>query len=127
VARGRELFGSLVSWGEVWCPGADTATALRINTDIRIDDQPLPAGAYSIFMIPDSSAAWTVIFSRSQPVWHTRYPGESQDQLRLRVMPRRGEHMETLAWYFPEVEGETATLVMHWGSTVLPMRIRVSR
>src|SRR5262245_13744253 len=27
VARGREIFGKLVRWGEVWCPGADQASS----------------------------------------------------------------------------------------------------
>ncbi|HVE35157.1 MAG TPA: DUF2911 domain-containing protein, partial [Gemmatimonadaceae bacterium] len=28
VARGRDLFGSLVAWGRVWTPSADTAARL---------------------------------------------------------------------------------------------------
>jgi hypothetical protein len=33
--------------------------------------------------------------------------------------------METLAFYFPLVSGPTATLHLHWGTTVLPLRIEV--
>ena len=123
VARGRTLFGDVVSWGRVWTPGADSATTIRVSTAVRVNGDSLPAGTYSIWMIPDSTAEWTVIFSRSQPVFHTPYPGDDYDQMRLRVMPRRGEHMETLAFYFPVVDGPSATLVMHWGTTVVPLTI----
>ena len=36
VARGRELFGALVPWGRVWCPGADTCTSIELSTDVKI-------------------------------------------------------------------------------------------
>ena len=123
VARGRTLFGDVVAWGRTWTPGADTATTIRLSTAVRVNGDSLPAGMYSIWMVPDSAAAWTVIFSRAQPVFHTPYPGEDYDQLRLRVLPRRGEHMETLAFYFPTVDGTSATLAMHWGTTVVPISI----
>ena len=35
--------------------------------------------------------------------------------------------METLAFYFPVVEGRGAELVMHWGRTVVPLQITVAR
>jgi len=123
VARGRTLFGDVVQWGRVWTPGADSATTIRFSAAVRVNGDSLPAGTYSIWMIPDSTAAWTVIFSRAQPVFHTPYPGDDYDQLRIRVTPRRGEHMETLAFYFPVVDGSSATLVMHWGTTVIPISI----
>ena len=34
VARGRTLFGALVPYRRVWCPGADNCTTLQISTDV---------------------------------------------------------------------------------------------
>ena len=124
VARGRTLFGEIVPWGRIWTPGADTATSISISTPVEIESQALPRGSYSIWMLPDSAGPWTVIFSRVTPVFHTRYPGEGQDQLRLRVAPRTGPHVESLLFSFPDVDGTDATLVMQWGTTSLPLRIR---
>ena len=123
TARGRELFGGIVGWGRTWTPGADTATTLKLSAPIRIEEHSLPAGTYSVWMIPDSTGPWTVIFSRAQPVFHIPYPGEEQDQLRLTVTPQPATAMETLAFYFSQVDGADATLAMHWGTTVVPMRI----
>jgi hypothetical protein len=33
--------------------------------------------------------------------------------------------METLAFYFPVVDGRHAELVLHWGSVVVPIEIEV--
>jgi hypothetical protein len=125
VARGRALFGNVVAWGRIWTPGADTATTISVSTPVRVEGQTLPAGTYSVWMVPDSSGPWTVIFSRAQPVFHVPYPGEGQDQLRVRAAAWQGPHMETLLWYFPDVDGPAGTLVMHWGTTGVPLHIRV--
>jgi hypothetical protein len=123
VARGRELFGKLVPFGRIWCPGADDATTVEVSTDVKVDAQDLPAGKYSIWAEPQPDQ-WTVMFSKRHAVWHTRYP-EGQDALRLQVKPRTGSHMETLAFYFPIVDGRKAELVLHWGTVVVPFAIEV--
>jgi hypothetical protein len=123
VARGRELFGHLVPYGRVWCPCADDATTIETSTDVTIEGETLPAGTYSVWTEPQPDQ-WTVIFNRNARAWHTRYPA-GQDALRVRVAPRTASHMETLAFYFPVVDGRKAELVLHWGTTVVPLRIEV--
>jgi DUF2911 family protein len=123
VARGRELFGRLVPWGRIWCPGADDATTIEVSTNVKLDGQALPAGKYSIWAEPQPDR-WTMIFNKSHAVWHTRYPA-GQDALRLQLTPRSGAHMETLAFYFPVVDGTHGDLVLHWGKVVVPMTIEV--
>lgn len=123
VARGRDLFGSLVPWGRVWCPGADDATTIEATTSVTVNGQELPKGKYSLWAEPRSDK-WIMIFNRNFAVWHTRYPA-GQDALRIESTPREGAHMETLAFYFPVVDGTKAELVLHWGKVVVPMTIDV--
>jgi DUF2911 family protein len=121
VAHGRTLFGSLVPWGRVWNPGADTATAISVSAPVLVNGARLPAGSYSLWAIPGEHE-WTFIFSRAHPVWHVPYR-DGQEALRVRAVPERGPHMETLAFYFPIVDGLTAVLRLHWGEVVVPLRI----
>lgn len=121
VARGRVLFGGIVPYGAAWNPGADEATAISFSREVRLDGRPVPAGKYSIWMIPDT-ARWTFILSRAADVFHTPYPA-GKDALRLEVTPRSGAYVETLAFYFPVVDSTRAELVMHWGRTVVPVTI----
>jgi len=124
VARGRALFGALVPYNEVWDPGADQATAIALSRDVQINAARLAAGKYSLWAIPRPDT-WTMIFSKAADVYHTPYPGEAQDALRLDVRPEQGPHMEALTFYFPTVDGKDATLRLHWGETMVPLSIRV--
>lgn len=123
VARGRELFGKLVPWGRIWNPGADAATNMALSTNVQVNGQALPAGTYSLWAEPQPDR-WTIIFSRAHPVFHTPYPA-GRDALRVEATPRPGPHMETLAFYFPVVDGKRAELVLHWGTVVVPLQIEV--
>lgn len=126
TARGRVLFPDLVKWDRVWNPGADSATRIAVSRGIEVEGRPLPAGEYTIWLIPRERAPWTLILSRAAHVFHTPYPGESHDELRVDIAPVQGDHMETLAFYFPMTLREEAELRFHWGTTVLPVRIRAA-
>jgi hypothetical protein len=60
---------------QVWNPGADQATAIAFTRDVRVNDQPLAAGKYTIWAIP-RAGAWTVIFSNAADVYHTPIPAK---------------------------------------------------
>jgi hypothetical protein len=124
VARGRELFGGIIPFGEIWNPGANDATTVAFTRDVTINGNALPAGKYSLWAIPDPNR-WTIIFNSQAEVYHTPYPGEEFDTLRLMASPRFGEHMETMAFYFAAVEKKNAELRLHWGDTYLPVDIVV--
>jgi hypothetical protein len=122
TARGRKLFGGVVAWGRVWCPGADQATTIALGRDVLVGGQRLAAGKYSIWAIPDT-AEWTLIFSRAADVFHIPYPGAAQDALRIKVRPLAGPFFETLAFYFPSADAKRALLNLHWGETIVQVPI----
>ena len=124
VARGRALFGALVPYGRVWHPGADQGTTLQTTRAIELNGKPLPAGRYSLWTVPGEKG-WTFIFSKNADAFHTSYPGEALDALRVDITPETGAHMESMAFYFPAVDGKDATLRLHWGTVVVPMSIKV--
>ena len=124
VARGRQLFGALVPWDQVWHPGANDATNITFSRDVQVQGKPLGKGKYGIWAIPRTDM-WTVIFSKDAEVWHQPYPGDAKDVLRVDCRSERGAHMETLSFYFPVVEGKDAVLRMHWGEVVVPIAISV--
>ena len=126
VARGRRLFADsgLVPFGAVWHPGADSATRIAFSHDVLVEGHAIEAGEYSVWLLPRANAPWTFILSRAAHVFHTPYPGADRDAYRFDVAPERGAHMESLAFYFPVVLRDEATLRMHWGETVLPVRIK---
>jgi len=126
VARGRVLFGdsALVKWDAIWHPGADSATRVTFSRDVKLEGRDVKAGEYTIWLIPRADKPWTLILSRAAHVFHIPYPGESSDALRVDVTPERGSHMETLAIYFPVVLRDEAVMRIHWGETIVPIRIK---
>ena len=127
VARGRALFGALVKWDSIWHPGADSATRITFDKDVTLEGKALARGDYSLWLIPRESKPWTLIFSSASRVFHSPYPGPENDVLRVDITPEKGAHMEVLAYYFPIVARDSTVLRFHWGETVLPVRIKVSR
>jgi hypothetical protein len=123
VARGRELFGKLVPYGRIWTPSADSAALFTTSVDLDVNGSTLHAGRYAVWMIPDS-ANWTVVFSKAQPVFHLKLPQSSDEILRVTTKSHAADHMETLGFYFPMVDADSAVLNMHWGKTVVPLRIK---
>lgn len=82
--RGRRIFGALVPYGRVWCPGADEATVLDSNRDLQIGSLRVPAGPHTIWILP-SADAWTLIVSKEPSGFHTRYfPTEDLGRVELR-------------------------------------------
>lgn len=122
VARGRELFGKLVPWSRVWTPSADSAALFTSSVDLDVNGSTLRAGTYAIWMIPEPET-WTIIFS-SKPAFHLTLPARTDEALRVTARSQQGDHMETLGFYFPMADADSATLNMHWGRTVVPIRIK---
>ena len=106
--KGREIWGGLVPYGEVWRTGANEATTISFDGDVTIEGEALPAGKYSLFTVP-SDGDWTVIFNKVANQWgHFRYD-EGEDALRVTVTPAEGEFVEELDFV---IDG--SSVVMRW-------------
>lgn len=125
VARGRDLFGSLVPYDRVWCPGANECTTLTVSTDVTVEGHPLPKGTYTVWAKPGREK-WAIIFNRAHPTFHTQYSRvQDEDFLTVEVATRTASYMETLAFYFAVVDGRHAELVLHWGTVAVPLSLDV--
>ena len=69
--RGRKIFGGLVPFDRVWCPGADECTRLSTNRDLQFEGLKLKAGDYSLWMLP-TPTAWTLTFNSDGHAFHTQ-------------------------------------------------------
>jgi hypothetical protein len=125
TARPRDLRRpGLAKWKGL-ATGADSATRITPPA-VTFEGKPLASGSYSVWTIQQREGPWTVILNSRAHVFHSPYPGSATDVLRVEVMPERGPHMESLAWYFPAVARDSTVLRLHWGETMIPLRIRVS-
>src|SRR5580704_14209093 len=74
--RGRTIFGRLVEWDRVWCPGADEATTLESKRELRLGQGQgqlaVPPGPHTIWVLPTRDE-WSLIVSREPSGFHTGY------------------------------------------------------
>jgi Protein of unknown function (DUF2911) len=126
TARGRTLFGALVPWDSVWHPGADSATQITISRTIALEGREVPAGTYTIWLVPRQTGAWTLILNRTRAIQHTPYPGAASDLLRLDVVPEQLSHLETLTYLFPTVLRDEAQLRLQWGTSAITVRLKAA-
>ena len=81
--RGRTIFGKLVPYDVVWCPGADEATTIESPVDLMIGGLRVPAGPHTVWLLPTPND-WTLIISKDPSGFHTRYyPDRDLGRVRL--------------------------------------------
>src|SRR5688572_106502 len=131
LARGRTPFGErrdgIVHWGEVWTPGANWATTLEVDRDVELNGNRVPKGKYSLWTIPQPEE-WTVMLNTTARRYHTGRPSQTDrkdELLRFTVKPAKAPHMEALTFAFTDVRKDGMTLQLHWGTTAVPLNIKV--
>ena len=124
-ARGREVFGKLVPFGEAWRTGANGSTVITTDADLSFDGKTIPAGSYGIYTIPDKDN-WTVIFNKN-----TKAGGDlsayndADDVLRVKVpVKKMQDKTETFTITFDNITESSATLDMIWENTKVSIPVK---
>jgi hypothetical protein len=119
--RGREIWGALVPFDTTWRLGANAATNIRTDRDLEIGGVTVPAGFYTMFLLPTRSGA-TLIVNKQTGQWGTAYDA-AQDLVRIPMTSRSA---------FPTMEErftiriDGGELVLHWdrGGYSAPIRAK---
>ncbi|MEZ5332457.1 MAG: DUF2911 domain-containing protein [Thermoanaerobaculia bacterium] len=115
--RGREIWGGLVPYGEVWRTGANEATTLELGSDALIEGEPLAAGRYGLFTVPGEEE-WVVAFNRVADQWGAFDYDAAEDALRVTVEPRAAEHVEAMDFEITE-----SGIALRWAELAVPVSI----
>ena len=78
----RKIWGGLVPYGKVWRMGADEATLFTTSQTIEMGGTTIPAGTYSLFLLPSESGDAKLIINKQTGQWGTKYD-EAQDLARV--------------------------------------------
>ncbi|MCC5934090.1 MAG: DUF2911 domain-containing protein [Candidatus Cyclonatronum sp.] len=122
--RDRQIFGSLVPYGEVWRTGANESTEITLTGDVFFDSTPLPAGTYSVFTVPGPDE-WTVILNSQLGLWGSYAYNSAFDVLRTRVpVKRTADKSEIFTISLDKQDEENVLLIMEWERTRVELPIR---
>jgi hypothetical protein len=78
----RKIWGGLVPYGKVWRTGADEATLLITQKPIVFGETTVPAGAYTLYTLPQEDGSAKLIVNKQLGQWGTQYD-EKQDLARI--------------------------------------------
>lgn len=120
--KNRKVFGDLVPFGKVWRTGANSATRLKFADDVMIGGQPLKAGEYALFTIPNQNE-WEVIINKGSANWGTNYV-QADDILRVKVKPMAlNESVESFTMQFANMKANSTELHIMWDKTAVAIPI----
>jgi Protein of unknown function (DUF2911) len=115
-AKGRTIFGGLVPYGKVWRAGANEATSFVNTADVTVGGTLVPAGHYTLFVIPEQDK-WTLIISKKTGEWGTNYAGPSNDLARIDMkVAKLSSPVENFTISFDK-SSSGGTLNMAWENT----------
>jgi hypothetical protein len=124
LAKGRQIWGKTVPYGQVWRAGANENTTITFSDPVTIEGQALDKGTYGLHMIPGENQ-WTVIFSKNSTSWGAFTYKQDEDALRVNVKPQPAEAHDALAYDFDDVKADSTVVTMRWDKVAVPFKVEV--
>jgi hypothetical protein len=113
AVKGREIWGGLVPYGQVWRLGANDATTLEVSEGFKLAGHDLPAGAYALFAIP-SKEKWAIVVNSEAKQWGAYFRDPKKDVLTFDVVPSAGPHQEWLEYRMHPESARVVRVEMAW-------------
>jgi hypothetical protein len=115
--RGRKIFGRLVPFDRIWCPGADECTRLSTNRDLQFTGLKLKAGEYSLWMLP-SQTAWMLTFNSDGHAFHTERDSRLDvGRIAMQTQPVTPPVQQLTFTIGPNTSAPGGILAMSWETT----------
>jgi hypothetical protein len=122
--RGRQVFGGLVPYGQLWRAGANEATLISFQDELFLNNERVPAGTYSFFIFPLSDTLWNVVLNRDTTLWGLEGYNELDDVAYLEVKPTKtADFVETMQFSFSDINTNKAKLNLAWENTKISLHI----
>ncbi|MBB2144690.1 DUF2911 domain-containing protein [Pedobacter sp. LMG 31464] len=124
AVKERKIWGELVPYNKIWRAGANEATIFETDKALKIDGKDLPAGKYSIYMLPTESE-WTIIFNSQVGQWGITRAGETtndptKDVLKVTVKPMKSKGFNERMTY----EVNTKGFALNWENLTVPVKVK---
>ena len=124
--RGRSIWGVAVPFGRVWRSEENPGWRITFSKPVAFGDQDIPAGSYSLLVIPSSTGEWTAVVNRDAGLIDGGVAYRpSLDVAQIKVTPQPAPARERLTFLFSDFGDETASLDLEWEKLRLSLPIRV--
>jgi hypothetical protein len=86
--KGRNVWGELVPYNEVWRTGANEATVINFDKELSFNGNVIAPGKYALFTIP-TEGEWRFILNKEWDQWGAYKYDESLNVLNIGIMPTK--------------------------------------
>ena len=122
--RGRQIFGGLVAYNEVWVTGAHSATSINFPNDVSLNGNKVPKGKYAFFTIPGESE-WTIIINENFEQHLADDYDQELDVIRFTVKPERlTETQEQLLYEVQSTGEKEGTISISWADVKVTFNVK---
>ena len=98
----------------VWRAGANAATTLKTDAELKIGNLVVPAGTYTLFVDITNPDKWVLIVSKKTGEWGLAYD-PTQDLGRVKMkMTKPLSMVEDLKYTITDLGGTTAKITLEW-------------
>jgi hypothetical protein len=121
--RGRQIFGGVIPYDQVWRTGANAATQFRTDRALNFGSTTIPAGTYTLWTLPTTRGV-TLIFNTETGQWGTAHD-PTKDLARVGLdVERLDDPVERFAISVVE-QGGSGELRFDWDHTRWVARFKV--
>jgi hypothetical protein len=115
----RKIMGGLVPYGEVWRTGANAATTIEFDKNVKIEGKELPAGKYALFTIPNENE-WTIIINKDFNQQGAYNYDAKKDVLRVNVKPQKTKDFQETFTITPQKD----RVSLKWENTEVAFKVK---
>jgi len=124
--KGREIWGKLVPYGKVWRTGSDEATILITQKPIVIGGTTVPAGAYTLFTMPNEDSSAKLIINKQIGQWGIG-PGSYDEAQDLARVDMKKETLDAPLEQFTIAVTRDGQIKMSWDKTQYSVSFTVQK
>jgi hypothetical protein len=121
--RGREVFGGLVPYDQIWRTGANSSSKITFGGPVVFGGVAVPAGTYALYSVPGKTS-WEVILSSNTELWGSYGYVADKEAARVKATPvTLSDSVESFTLSIDAVDADAATLNIAWAKVRVPVMI----
>jgi len=124
--RGRKIYGGLVPYGRIWCPGANWSTAFTSEeAGIEIGSMKLAKGSYALWVIPGEKE-FELVVNRDAHAFHLDHDSSADIGRTKMQLKALSEPVEELTFEIRPDGGSRGTVALLWEKTEASFQFALS-
>lgn len=110
----RDIFGGLLTYGEIWRVGANACTKFTTSNELTFGKTKVAPGTYALFAFPAKDGNWKVVLNSDTEQWGAGAYDESKNVMTIKVDAQKNSFNESLIIELNNLENSSAVLSIKW-------------